>query len=129
MIQAGIFNLVISLKVPQFGFDEQKDMFYDSLINDVRKLKKKKIVIVVGDFIGYSESNTKDYVDQHWGYGYEVRNKRKERILEFCAAMNLTIGKKLFKKRAIHVATYGFNPSKTHKIISWEGEAEGIFWE
>ena len=50
---------MISLKVPQFGFDEQKDIFYDSLINDVRKLKKKKIVIVVGDFIGYSESNTK----------------------------------------------------------------------
>ena len=118
---------MISLKVPQFGFDEQRDIFYDSLIN--RKLKKKKIVIVVGDFIGYSESNTKDYVDQHWGYGYGVRNKRKERILEFCAAMNLTIGKTLSKKRASHVATYGFDPSKTYKIIVWEGETEGIFWE
>ena len=41
--------------------------------------------------------------------------------------MNLTIGKTLFKKRASHVATYGFDPSKTHKIIVWEGETEGIF--
>lgn len=40
----GIINSVISVKVPQFGSDRKKDIFYDSLSNIVRKVKKKKIV-------------------------------------------------------------------------------------
>ena len=40
-----------------------------------------------------------------------------ERILEFCAAMNLTVGNTLFKKRASYLFTYEFGPSKTQ--IAW----------
>ena len=36
-----------------------------------------------------------------------------EKILEFCAATNTTVGNMLFRKRAICLVTYEFGPSKT----------------
>ena len=52
-------------------------------------------------------------MDQHGGYGYRVRNKEGEKILEFCVNMNMAIGNTLFKKRVINLVTYEFGPSKT----------------
>ena len=46
-------------------------------------------------------------------YGYGVRNNEEERILEFCAAMNMKIGNTIFKKRSSHLITYESGPSKT----------------
>ena len=36
----------------------------------------------------------KDFDDQHGGYCYGVKKKEGERILEFQATMNMTIGNK-----------------------------------
>ena len=71
----GIITSVISVYASQCGLDDsQKDGFYDSLINVVRKLGKEIVVIAV-DFTGHIESNPEDYEEQHGGYGYGVRNK------------------------------------------------------
>ena len=35
----------------------------------------------------------------------ELKNKNRERILKFCAAMNMTVGNALFRKIANHQAT------------------------
>lgn len=59
-------------------------------MNVLRKLGKKEIVVIAGDFNCHVGGNPEDYEDQHGDYSYGVRNKEVERILEFCAAVNLT---------------------------------------
>ena len=87
---------VISVYVQQCGLeDSQKDDFYDDLFN-----VEKEIVVILGDLSGHTGYNPEDHEDQHGGYDYGVRNKKNERIREFCAAMNMTVGNTLFKKRA-----------------------------
>ena len=44
---------------------------------------------------------------------YGVRNKLGERVLEFCATMNITVGNTLFKKKTSHLVTYESVSSKT----------------
>ena len=54
-------------------------------------------------FNGHVGSNPENYVDQLEGFGYGVRNKDGERILEFCAGMNTIVENTYFKKRASHL--------------------------
>ena len=63
------------------------------------------IVVITGDN-GHNGSNPENYEDQHDGYGYGVRNKERERIIEFCAAINISVENTLSKKRASHLVTY-----------------------
>ena len=42
-----------------------------------------------------------------------VRSKEVERILEFCAAMNMTVRNTLFQKWASYLIFYESGPSKT----------------
>lgn len=61
--------------------------------------------------------------DQNGGYSYGVRGKEGERIFEFCAAMNITVGNILFKKRASLLIIYESGPlRKLRSIIVWSGE-------
>ena len=92
--------------------DSQKDDSYASLINVFKKLKEKEVVVIAGEFHGHVGSNTENYEDQHGGNGYEVRNKERERVLEICAAMNITVGNTLFKKRASHLVAYEYGSSQ-----------------
>ena len=105
---------VISFYVPQCGLDDiQKYMFHDSVINIVRTLRGKEIFVIAVDFNGHSGHNAKDFKDHHGGYGYGVSIKKGARILEFCAAMNIRVGNKLFKERSSHIVTYEHGPPKT----------------
>ena len=102
----GIIISEISVYVPWYALDDsQKDDFYDILINFVRKLGEKE-VLVIGDFNGQIGSNPENFEEQHGGYGYGVRNKEGERILEFCAGI-------LFLRRGSHLITFESGPSKT----------------
>ena len=63
-------------------------------------------------FSVHLRSVAKDFEDQHGGYGYLVKKKEEQRILEFCAAMNMGVGNGLFlKKRVNHLVTFEFGPS------------------
>ena len=42
-----------------------------------RKLGEKEIAVLGGDFDSHVGINSKNYEDQHSGYGYGVRNKGK----------------------------------------------------
>ena len=67
---------------PQYGLDDsQKNDFYDSLINVVRKLREKEIVVIPGDFNGHVGSNPEKYEGQLGGNSCVVRNKGGEKIL------------------------------------------------
>ena len=46
------------------------DDFYDSLINVVRKLGEKEILVIACGFHGHVGSDPENYEDQHGGYGY-----------------------------------------------------------
>ena len=46
------------------------DDFYDSLINVVRKLGEKEILVIAYGFHGHVGSDPENYEDQHGGYGY-----------------------------------------------------------
>ena len=77
-----------------------------SVINAIRKLGEKEIAVIAGYFNGHAGSNPEGYEDLHVRHGHGVRNKEGEGILEFCAAMNITVGNTLFKKSASHLVTY-----------------------
>ena len=93
---------MISVYAPCGLDDSQKNYLRDSLINIVRNLGEKEIVVITGDFNGQVGSNPENYEGQHGGYGFK-----------FCVAMSMTVGNKLFKKRASHLATHESGPSKT----------------
>ena len=91
----------------------RKDDFHDSLTNVFRKLEEKEIVVTAGYLNGHIGSNPENYERQHGGSGYGVRKKQGEKILEFCAAMNVTVGNTLSKNRESHLVIYESGPSKT----------------
>ena len=66
------------------------------------------IEVTAGDFNGHNGRNPENYENQHGGYDYGVRSKERERILEFCAVINMTVGNTLFKKRASHLVIYEY---------------------
>ena len=78
------------------------DDFHDSLINVVRKLGRKLRKL----WRKTIKLKTENSGDQHGGYGYWARNKENERIIEFCAAMNMTLGNTLLKTSASHIVSY-----------------------
>ena len=47
-----------------------------------RKLGEKEIAVLAGDFDSHVRINSKNYEDQHGGYGYGVRNKGKRFLNE-----------------------------------------------
>lgn len=49
----------------RFTVHSQKDDFYDSFINIVKKLGEKEITVIAGDYNGRTGSNPEDYQDQH----------------------------------------------------------------
>ena len=78
-----------------------------------KKLGEKEIVVTAGDVNSPVGSNPEYYEDQRGGYGYEVKNKEGGRILEFCAAKNMTVGNSIFKKKVSDLVTQESGPSKT----------------
>ena len=89
---------MVSVYAPQCGLDDShKNDFYDSLINVVRKLWEKEILVTEGDLNGHVGRNPENCENQHERYAYGFRNKDRERILEFCTAKNKTVGNTIFK--------------------------------
>ena len=66
----------ISVYALRCGFDEShKANFYDSLINVVRKLREKNIIVIAGDLNGHV-----DYKEEH---GQKtIRNSMKAMVVE-----------------------------------------------
>ena len=131
-VQRIIISLISDLTVysSQCGLDyRQQEDFYDSLINVVWKLGKKEILVIAGYFIGHIGNNQENYKNQHEGYGYGVTNKEEKSIHEFCAAMNITVVNKLFKRRASHWVNYESGPSKTQVGYCLVRRSQRRFWK
>ena len=72
------------------------------------------------DTLGVTQKNVRTSIEVTV---MEVGTRKGGRILEFCAAMNMTVGNILFKKRASQLIIYESGPlRKLRSIIVWSGE-------
>lgn len=67
---------------------------------------------VAGGFSRHVRGNPENYKNQNKGYGFGALNQEAEWIMEFCAAMSMTLGNGKFKKSKSHPVIYEFGPSK-----------------
>ena len=78
-----------------------------------RKLGEKETVVIAEDVTGHVRSITDTFQDQYGGYGSGVRNNEREQILDFCAAINITMRNSFLKKKESHLVPYESGLSKT----------------
>ena len=54
------------------------------------QVQGREAAVIEGDINSWG--SIEDYENQHGGYGFGVSNMEEESVLEFCAAMNMTVG-------------------------------------
>ena len=84
---------ILSCYTPQVGLDNIiKDTFCDKLQNTIRKVGAYETFVVCDDLNNHTGKLANGYEGVHSGYGYGLRNKEGEHILEFAGAHNLVVG-------------------------------------
>jgi len=101
------FVTCICAYMPQTGRNaEEKDCFWDQMINVTGSIPALELIVVGGDLNGHAGTNVDGYDGVHGGYGFGERNPDGERILEFCDAMELIVTNTCFKRQKNKLATY-----------------------
>ena len=110
MIKLAIGNKIItvlSCYAPQVGLDNIiKDTFYDQLEDTIRKVGADETLVICGNLNGHIVKQVNGNEGIHSGYGYDIRNKESEHILEFAIVHNLVVGNSYFTKKDNHLITY-----------------------
>ena len=58
----GIIISVITVHVPQYDlYESQEENFYDSLVNVVRKIGEKEIIVIAGGLNGHVGNNAEEF--------------------------------------------------------------------
>ena len=98
---------VISVYALQCGLDDsQKVDFYDNLINVVRKLMEKEIVVIQETLMVTLEVIQKTMRTSMKVMVVELGTRKGKGFLSFCVPMNMTVGNSLFNKMASDTVTY-----------------------
>lgn len=88
--------------------EEEIEGFYDTLTAALKRLSKREVTIILGDFnakVGDTESD--DHLRRVAGkYGIGERNDRGERLLQFCCEENFTISNTCFKHHIRRLYTW-----------------------
>ena len=71
---------------------------------------EKEVNGIAGELSGHVGGSAENYENQHGGYGFGVRNYKRETILEFYAAIYMTVRNTLFKKRESHLVVFKSGP-------------------
>ncbi|CAI9734946.1 Hypothetical predicted protein [Octopus vulgaris] len=90
--------------------DDQKDQFYEVLLQTTSTMNDRNFVIVVGDFKGHVGQHPHGV---HGGYGFGCRNEDGTTLLESCDANDLMICHINFRKPAKppnHLSVCSFSP-------------------
>ncbi|XP_023233867.1 craniofacial development protein 2-like [Centruroides sculpturatus] len=97
--------LLIQVYAPTAGHEEEDvEIFYENLKESVEMAKSNDIIIVMGDF-NAKVGNEK--ISECMGqYGLGKRNKRGDRLIQFCEENKLIITNTLFKHPARRVYTW-----------------------
>ena len=107
LVLENMTTTVISTYAPQAGLaGEQKDRFYESLMQTTSLTNDNDLIFMDGDFNGYVGQYHDGFHGVHGGYCYGSRNEEGSRLLVFCDANDLTICNTNFKKPSSHLITY-----------------------
>lgn len=105
---------VISAYAPQVGTSqEEKDQFWSEMENAMTKIPENEMKIFGADFNSHVGKFNTSYEACHGGYGYGVRNREGEVLLDFCSQRKLTIMNTCYKKKEKHLITYKSGESRT----------------
>ncbi|XP_065318916.1 uncharacterized protein LOC135926911 [Gordionus sp. m RMFG-2023] len=105
---------IISAYVPQVGrSEEEKDIFWDSLLGMISRLANEEGIILAGDLNGHLGASNEGYEGVHVGFSYGMRNLEGERILEFSDAMDMIVCNTMFKKESEKLVTYKSGSTKS----------------
>lgn len=98
---------ILSAYAPQQGrSNEDKDIFWNLLTDEVEGLVRTDNVLICGDLNGHVGEHAEGYTSAHGGFGYGNRNIDGERILEFAESLQLQILNTFYKKPKSHLITY-----------------------
>jgi hypothetical protein len=96
-----------------------KDSFYEKLLDQMAVSPADETLLVCGDFNGHIGASSPGFDGVHGGFGYGNQNADGVRILDFCAAANLSITNSFFSKTPNKLITYrsGDNRSQIDFIL------------
>lgn len=120
--------LVNSVYTRRFDLDEgHRDDLLDCVIVVAGSFRERLVNIITRGFKGHVEVNAEDYENQQGGNGFGVRNKEGERILEFYAALYMTVRNTIFKKRkSLLVFIVWSNKNTTTKLLFCYGSSKKV---
>ena len=91
----------MSRYAPQVRLDNiVKDTFHDQLQDTVMNVGADETLVICGDLNGHIDKFANSYEGVHGGYGYGLRNKEGEHILEFAVAHILVVGNSYSPRKA-----------------------------
>ena len=85
--------------------NDEKDRFYENIIQLIASVNEKDMVIIGGNLNGHNVKDIHGYDGVHGGYGFGVRNTDGEHVLEMGAALNMVVCKTWFKERDSRIIT------------------------
>ena len=110
--------LVNSVYTRRFDLDESyRDDLLDCVIIVAGSFRERLVNIITRGFKGHVEVNAEDYENHQGGNGFGVRNKEGEKILEFCAAIHMTVRNTIFKKRKSPQVLIVWSNKKATKLL------------
>ena len=93
--------------------DEEIELFYDEIQTAIKNVKTDDILCVMGDLNAkVGKERTTDITSQ---YGLGTRNKRGERLIEFCQQHKLIVTNTYFKQHPRKVYTQKSPDGDTRK--------------
>ncbi|XP_065319037.1 uncharacterized protein LOC135927029 [Gordionus sp. m RMFG-2023] len=117
---------IISAYVPQVGrSEEEKDIFWDSLLGVTSRLANEEGIILAGDLNGHVGASSEGYEGVHGGFNYGMRNLEGERILDFSDAMDIIVCNTMFKKESEKLVTY--KSGSTISAVDYLGTGRGMY--
>ncbi|XP_005107012.2 uncharacterized protein LOC101846162 [Aplysia californica] len=105
-----------------------KETFYKMLKNTIDQVRRKDILILMGDFnakVGSDNVGFEEIIGKH---GLVVRNENGELFAEICATNGLVIGGTVFPHKQIHKSTWASPDQQTENQIDHmcQQEIQGI---
>ena len=94
--------------------DEDIETFYNILEDTLAEVHKKDIIVITDDWNAKIGSNNADWKSVMGRYGYDDRNEKGKRLLEFAALHNLCICNTRFEQKPQRKWTWA-SPDGIHK--------------
>ncbi|KAK3876473.1 hypothetical protein Pcinc_018758 [Petrolisthes cinctipes] len=105
---ANIFSVYAQVGRPE----EEKEAFWGTL-DDATMVSESEVLLVAGDLTGHIGEDRGGFEEVMGTYGFGVRNRQGERILEFCQSKELRVINTMFKKDREKKITYKSGGAET----------------